>query len=75
MHLGMNTVPGQSLRKQFVVSCHSPLHSEPPYEGPLHSRVLCIVPFEQEVEQGVHADHSFQEPSTTETEKTEYSYY
>lgn len=65
-----NTVPGQSLRKQLLVSCHSPLHSEPPYEGPLHSRVLCIVPLEQEEEQGVHPDHSFQEPSTMELART-----
>lgn len=59
-------IPGQSLRKQLLDSRQSPRQSEPPYDGPLHSRVRCIVPLEQEAEQGVQADHSFQEPSTTE---------
>lgn len=56
--------PGQSPRKQSTVSSHSPLHSEPPYEGPLHSLVLCMVPLEQEAEQELQLDHSFHTPST-----------
>lgn len=53
-----------------MVSSHSPLHSEPPYEGPLHSLVLCMVPLEQEAEQELQLDHSFHTPSTEDsTEK------
>ncbi|KPP75758.1 hypothetical protein Z043_104970, partial [Scleropages formosus] len=57
-------LPGHSLRKQSRVSSHSPRHSEPPYEGPLHSRVRCMVPLEQEVEHELQSDHSLQTPST-----------
>lgn len=57
-------IPGHSPRKQSTVSSHSPLHSEPPYEGPLHSLVLCVVPLEQEAEQELQPDHSFHTPST-----------
>lgn len=55
---------GHSLRKQSRICSHSPWHSEPPYDGPLHSRVRCIVPFEHETEQELQLDHSFQTPST-----------
>lgn len=57
-------LPGHSPRKQSTVSNHSPLHSEPPYEGPLHSLVRCVVPLEQEDEQELQLDHSFHSPST-----------
>lgn len=57
---------GHSLRKQSRVWRHSPWHSRPPYEGPLHSRVRFIVPFEQDEEQELQMDHSFHTPSTTE---------
>lgn len=50
-----------------MVSSHSPLHSEPPYEGPLHSLVLCMVPLEQEAEQELQLDHSFHTPSTEDS--------
>lgn len=62
--LSVSRSPGHSPRKQSTVSSHSPRHSEPPYEGPLHSLVLCMVPFEQEAEQELQLDHSFHTPST-----------
>lgn len=64
----MSFSPGHSPRKQSMVSSHSPLHSEPPYEGPLHSLVLCMVPLEQEAEQELQLDHSFHTPSTEDDE-------
>lgn len=64
LYTHVSASPGHSPRKQWTVSNHSPLHSEPPYEGPLHSLVLCMVPLAQEAEHRLQLDHSFHTPST-----------
>lgn len=38
----------------------------------MHSRVLCMVPLEQEAEHALQADHSFQDPSTGGRQRSRY---